>query len=378
MEQLKDLLNLTTAIAPILAILVVAIIGCSAFYFLRNRQETANEAKKVGNPNSGEKPEIVVFLRPHAACVQCLMLCIENIGTRTAYNVQFGPLASAPFIRSSNIGNVKIFKENDFLRRGISCFGAGQKIELFLIRLVGDFPEELKQPLEISVTYKDSLNYTYKNGYKLDFSEFESLVEIESIKEQTISDLRSLLHVIQKNFSQVDESIEPPRTPQTSKSKDSEIPHEEEEECRQIDHNGQANLLTPELQQLVELYNASDDATLRQNHKHQVSISVSNDVELFNNPDKEALFQTKPNGSLVAYNIDSENSYAVVPFLGCVLQNDLYNSGAFRQVFKCPNFDSKRKYHMKVIRPAMFTLDPVNEKWTLQEMGELELTVHDN
>ena len=75
----------------------------------------------------------------------------------------------------------------------------------------------------------------------------------------------------------------------------------------------------------------------------------------------------------VAYAIDSENLYAVVPFSGLVLQNTLYSSGAFGTVFECPGFDPEQKYQVKVIRPAFFKRDSVNEKWTLQEKGKLEL-----
>ena len=363
-----DWLASISGMIAIVAIVVLAIVGGWSLYSKRRSSKTANESENIGKP---EKPEIVVSLRPHALSVQCLMLCIENIGTRAAHNVQFGTGASrtAPFITpSSNFGDVRLLKENNFLRSGIGCFGPGQKLEQFLISLIGELPEELKQPLHISVTYTDSLNHTYENRYTLDFGEFESLVHINSIGEKATSDVRPLLDVIQIGFSQVAESIECLRLPQTSKPKGNEISSQEEED----------NPLPPYLQEFVTLYNAGDAAKLRQIYKPHCSIHVSNETERFQNPNEPPVFETVSNGGFVVYAIDSENLYAVVPFSGLVLQNTLYSSGAFGKVFECPGFDPEHTYYVKVIRPAFFKQDPVNEKWTLEEKGKLELKERNN
>ena len=364
-----DWLNSNRGVIIIFTTIVLVIIIGWYVYSRRRLLKTANEPENIGKPESTEKPEIVVFLRPHASCVQCLMLCIENIGSGTAYNVKLGTDASrtAPFITpSSNFGSVSILKKNNFLQKGINCFGHGQKIEQFLISLIGGLPEELKQPLQISVTYTDSLNHRYENRYTLDFSEFESLVQINSIEGKATADLSPLLDVVQTGFSQVAENIERLRLPQTSKPKGSEILAQEEED----------NPLPPYLQEFVTLYNAGDDAKLRQIYKQPFSIRVDNETELFQNPNALPVFQTKSNGSFVAYAIDSENLYVVVPFSGFVLQNKFYSSGAFGKVFECPGFDPEHTYYVKVIRPAFFKQD--NEKWTLQEKGKLELNEKDN
>ena len=75
--------------------------------------------------------------------------------------------------------------------------------------------------------------------------------------------------------------------------------------------------------------------------KPYYSIRVTNEAELYQNPNTAPVFKTMANGSFVAYAIDSENLYAVVPFSGCILQNDLYSSGAFGKVFECPGFDPR-------------------------------------
>ena len=375
--EIIDGLTSNSLVIVILTTIVLAIIV--GRYVLKGRLlKTANESENIGKP---EKPEIVVFLRPHASSVWCLMLCIENLGTEAAYNVQFGTGASrpAPFITpSSNFGDVRLAKKNNFLQNGIGCFGPGQKIEQFLISLSGELPEELKHPLQISVTYTDSLNHTYENRYSLDFGEFESLVHVDSIEAKTISDLKPLLDVIQTGFHQVAESIGRLRLSQSAEPKGSRTPFKEAEKLLQPVQSEEDKPLSPDLQKLVTLYNAGEDAELRKIYKPPYSIRVTNETELYQNPNTAPVFKTMANGSFVAYTTDSENLYAVVPFSGCILQNDLYSSGAFGKVFECPCFDPEYKYQVKVIRPAFFKRDPVNEKWTLQEIGKLELKEKDH
>lgn len=352
----------------IVAIVVLAIVGGWFLYSKRRSSKTANESENIGKP---EKPEIVVSLRPHASSVQCLMLCIENIGTGTAHNVQFGTGTSrtAPFVTpSSNLSDVRLLEKIDFLRTEIGCFGPGQKIEQFLISLIGGLPEELKQPLQISVTYTDSRNHRDEHRYTLDFGEFESLVHIDSIETKTISDLKPLLDVVQTGFSHLVESIEDLRLPQTMEPKGNET----------LSKKAEDKPLPPALQKLVTLYNAGEDAKLRQIYRPFYSIHVSNEADRLQNPNVPPIFQTHSNGSFVAYSVDSENLYAVAPFSGFVLQNAFYSSGAFGEVFECPGFDSQQHYYVKLILPALFKRDPVNEKWTLQEKGKLELKEKDS
>ena len=363
--EIIDGLALVSGIIAIVVIAVLAIIGGWHLYSRRRGLKAVGDFENIGQP---EKPEIVVFLRPHAASIRCLMLCIENFGTGTAYNVQFGTGTSgtAPFLTpSSNFGDVHLLKKNNFLQNGIGCFGPGQKIEQFLISLKGGLPEELRPPLQVSVTYTDSRNHRYEHRYTLDFGDFESLGHIDLIEVNRISDLKPLVNVMQTGFSHVAESIERLRLPQTLKPEGSETPPQEEEKP-----------LSPALQQFVALYNAGDNAKLQQIYKSHCSLYVSNETEHFRNPNEPPVFETKSNGSFVAYPIDSEDLYAVVPFPGCILQNKLYSSGAFGEVFECPGFDPEHTYHVKVLRPAFFKKD--NDKWVLQEKGKLELTERDH
>ena len=370
-----DIINWVALISgglAIVAIVGLAIIGGWALYSRERLLKITDISESIG------KPEIVLFLRPHASSVQCLMLCIENIGTETAYNVQFGAGVSGvdPLVPFSNFGDANLLK-NSFLRKGISCFGPRQKIEQFLISLREELPEKLKQPLQISVTYTDSRNHRYENRYTLDFGEFESFVHINPIEAKTISDLEPLLDIIQTGFSHVVENMERLGTPETSKSKSSEVLSKEIKVPDQTVQSDQDIPLPSNIQKLVTLYNMGEDAKLRKIYEPYYSILVTNQTELYQNPNVEPLFQTKENGSFVAYTTDTENLYAVVPFSGCILEKSLYNSGAFGKVFECPGFNPEHTYHIKVIRPAFFKRDPVNEEWTLEEKGKLELKEKD-
>ena len=371
-----DGLILVSSMIAIVVIAGLAIIGGWHLYSRRQGLQATSDSENIGQP---EKPEIAVFLRPHVASIQCLMLCIENLGTGAAYNVQFGTGAfrTDPFLTpSSNFGDVQLLKKNNLLQNGIGCFGPGQKIEQFLISLSRELPEELKHPLQISVTYTDSRSHRYDHRYTLDFGEFESLVQVDSIKAKTISDLKPLLDVIQTGFHQVAENIGRLRLSQSAEPKSSRTLSKKAEKLLKPVQGEEDKPLSSDLQKLVNLYNAGEDAELRKIYKPPYSIRVTNETELYQNPNAAPVFKTLANGSFVAYTIDSENLYAVVPFSGCILQNDLYNSGAFGKVFECPGFDPEHTYHVKVIRPAFFKKD--NDEWMLKDKGKLELTKRDH
>ena len=96
------------------------------------------------------QPEITVYLRPHAAAVNILMLWIENVGTGVARNVRFKGDLSLGF------DIIPQFKDIGLLKDGIDVLGPGQKIEHCLGSILEN-PEALKRtPFEITVTYSDS------------------------------------------------------------------------------------------------------------------------------------------------------------------------------------------------------------------------------
>ncbi len=114
-------------------------------------------------------PEIAVSLRPHEAHINALMLCIENIGTGAAQDLQFTT-------NLSTIPNLDIPLEKiGFLMNGITFFEPGRKIEQLLVIVIGkEKLNELRQtPLQITVKYKDTVNRKHENAFHLDFGEYE-------------------------------------------------------------------------------------------------------------------------------------------------------------------------------------------------------------
>ncbi len=112
-----------------------------------------------------DTPEISVSLRPHQAYIHCVMLCIENIGTGAARDIQFQTDLSFKPDGESTLGKV------DFLKNGIDYLGPQEKIEYFLVSVIGKLDKIKKTPLEIGVTYTSSvkLKRRHKRTFRLDF-----------------------------------------------------------------------------------------------------------------------------------------------------------------------------------------------------------------
>ena len=143
---------------------------------------------------ANDKPEVAVSLRPHEAHVNLVMLCIENIGTGAARNLQF-------VTNPSTIQGLDRPLENiGFLRGGIPYFEPGRKIEQFLVNVIDKFDQLKQTPLEIIVTYKDSGNRKYESVFPLDFGENEGfsqidrppLFEIAKVTKEIQKDLRHI------------------------------------------------------------------------------------------------------------------------------------------------------------------------------------------
>ena len=139
-------------------------------------------------------PEIAISLRPHEAHIHCVMLCIENIGTAEARNVQF----QTDF--SFKPDGERALEDVSFLRNGIDYLGPGQKKEHFLVSVIGKLDDLKKTPLEIGVTYRDSVKRTYQRAFHLDFGENDGYARIGKpplfeIAEATQGIKRNLYHL---------------------------------------------------------------------------------------------------------------------------------------------------------------------------------------
>lgn len=148
----------------IIGVATVVLVGITGYYAYLTRRQV-----KVF-----DTPEIVISLRPHEAHVNLVMLCIENIGTGAAHNLQF---VTNP---SSIPGLDRPLEKVSFLRSGISYFEPGRKIEQFIVSVIGKFDQLKQTPLKITVTYADSLDHKHKRVFDLDFGENEGFSQIGS------------------------------------------------------------------------------------------------------------------------------------------------------------------------------------------------------
>lgn len=122
---------------------------------------------------AGNTPEIVISLRPHQAHVQLVMLCIENIGTGAAYDLQF---ATNP----TSIPNLDVpFEKIGFLKSGIAYFEPGRKIEQFIASVTNKFDDLKQMPFEVGLTYRDSVNQKHERAFQLDFGVNEGFSQID-------------------------------------------------------------------------------------------------------------------------------------------------------------------------------------------------------
>lgn len=148
----------------IIGMTTVVLVGIAAYYTSLTRR-----LLKIN-----DTPEMAISLRPHEAYLPCVMLCIENIGTGTARDIRFRTdLSFKP-------DGEKALEELGFLKNGIDYLGPGQKIEHFLVNVADRFDELKKMPLQLSVTYTDSvkLKRKYERTFYLDFGEAEGYSRI--------------------------------------------------------------------------------------------------------------------------------------------------------------------------------------------------------
>ncbi len=147
----------------------------------------------------GQKPEIAIYLRSHQAHIVLLYLRVENIGTGVAHDLQFTTDLSFSADGETRLEDVR------FLKDGINYLQPGGNRDCFLSSVINR-PDLFETSLEISVTYKDSMNKEYKRCFCLDFGEGEGsshdgapLFEIAKYMKGVEAALRSMLQLQRRN-----------------------------------------------------------------------------------------------------------------------------------------------------------------------------------
>lgn len=145
---------------------------------------------------ANDTPEIAISLRPHEGHIHCVLLCIENIGTGAARNIQFQTdLSFKP-------DGERALEKVSFLKHGIDYLGPGEKIDHFLVSVIGKLDKLKTTPLEIGVTYTDSvkLKRRHERVFSLDFGEDEGLA---TVGKPPLFEIATAIKEIQKDLRHI-------------------------------------------------------------------------------------------------------------------------------------------------------------------------------
>ena len=146
-------------------------------------------------------PEVVVSLRLHEVHVNLVLLCIENIGTGAARDLQFT-------INPPSIENLDLpFEEIGYLQNGIAYFEPGRKIEQFIVGVTNKLDELKQTPFEVAITYRDSVNQKHERVFNLDFGENEGMANIGT---PPLYEIAKTIKEIKKDLNDVANGIRKP------------------------------------------------------------------------------------------------------------------------------------------------------------------------
>ena len=163
------------------------------------------------------KPKVILFLRYSHSSIS---LCVQNIGTGYASDVEFGGDLS---FKTTNPypEEGKVLKDIEPFKSGINFLGTGHKIDTDLCH-TGDVRDLEKRSFKILVSYKDSANKPFKQLFSFDLGNWEdtsqyisphtddvaNAIENVATNIETLSHARSgtesLQHIGQSIFSQDD------------------------------------------------------------------------------------------------------------------------------------------------------------------------------
>ena len=163
----------------IIALIVAAL---AAGYTIYDRHQVRQSQKRTEESQKRlekrlDSPKVVAFLRRDEVNTSLLIVCVENVGTGTAKNVQFQPSnPSLETVSEISLGDI------GFIKNGIDYFGSGQKYEFPINTIRGEeaWKELMQTPLEITITYANSADEELVEYAHLDFGVFGSVPLVKS------------------------------------------------------------------------------------------------------------------------------------------------------------------------------------------------------
>ena len=161
--------------------------GITLWYVILTRQMVKISQEMLNVSNT---PEVRVFLTPGTRMINLstLDLCIQNIGTGFAFDVEF----SGNFESFQVEFNVETLAELDIIKNGISHLGPDKRyqIPVYYDYKPEDLPEKI---LTINVVYKDSTKKVHTETFHLNFRKVEDYPQIGDPSLESIArSLRSI------------------------------------------------------------------------------------------------------------------------------------------------------------------------------------------
>ena len=178
--------------------LIVAIVA--AGYTIYDRHQVRQSQKRTEESQKRlekrlDSPKVVASLRRDEVWKSCLIVCVENVGTGTAKNVQFQPSdPSLKTVSEISLGDI------GFIKNGIDYFGSGQKYEFPINTIRGEeaWNELMRTPLKITITYENSVDEELVEYAHLDFGVFESVPLVKSLIGAIAGTAEEMVNVTEK------------------------------------------------------------------------------------------------------------------------------------------------------------------------------------
>jgi hypothetical protein len=177
------------AIAGIYSLVLTVITACYAYLTWRLLKESQEMRLAAA------RPELAIYTTPYEGAMSLVMLRLENVGRGPAYNLRLTTnIDFRPEGRRTALRDIGLF------RKGLGYFAPGQRIEHFLVSMIGKLEELKKTPLEITAVYNDSAGQEYSRTFTIDFGEMENL---SRIGKPPLHELADLAKEVQKDIHNI-------------------------------------------------------------------------------------------------------------------------------------------------------------------------------
>lgn len=171
------------------SVIFTAVVATSAVVYAILTGKLVSETRALREAQT--EPNISITTQSKEYEMGFIDLIIQNFGSGPAYNINF---RITPDFKYTNRQRLS---ELNFMKKGLRHLAPNNKFQLFLTSLYEDFEEKAKTPFEITVTYQNKMGKIYEDGFTIDFSELEGVIQFE----------KAPLHKIAKSVERIQKDI---------------------------------------------------------------------------------------------------------------------------------------------------------------------------